>query len=193
MLTMIYVNDLAGAAPGIVPWWMNHYDEMRLRPAVEDGMTFVDMVFPGFLFLVGMSIPFALGNRLKKGEPWWSVLGHVVVRTLSLLTLGILMVNGENGPNHAAGLSRDGWTALMFTCGILAFVDLSPFWLGKEDVRSKKLWHGISWVIRVLGMAGLIVLAFGVSECEQEERACDAFDHAVAVLDSDGVVLGFWG
>jgi heparan-alpha-glucosaminide N-acetyltransferase len=160
MLTMIYVNDLAGAAPGIVPWWMNHYDEMRPRPPVEDGMTFVDMVFPGFLFLVGMSIPFALGNRLKKGEPWWSVLGHVVVRTLSLLTLGILMVNAENGPNHAAGLSRDGWTALMFTCGILAFVDLSPFWLGKDDLRSKKLWRGISGVIRVLGMAGLIVLAF---------------------------------
>src|SRR5277367_4541642 len=68
MLVMIFVNDIAGVSDKIVPWWMKHYSDMRPRPLIDNGMTFVDLVFPGFLFFVGMSIPFALGNRLRKGE-----------------------------------------------------------------------------------------------------------------------------
>ena len=43
------------------------------------GMTFVDLVFPGFLFIVGMSIPFALRGHLNKGEAIWKTCGHVIL------------------------------------------------------------------------------------------------------------------
>ena len=86
MLVMIFVNDL-GRAGDIVPAWMKHYRG-------ENGMTFVDVVFPAFLFIVGMSIPFALGARINKGETRWRTFLHVAIRTLSLLFIGILMVNG---------------------------------------------------------------------------------------------------
>src|SRR5882757_4362970 len=66
MFTMIFVNDLAGAPKRLVPDWMVHFSD---RHRGGSGMTFVDLVFPGFLFIVGMSIPFALGSRLNKGEP----------------------------------------------------------------------------------------------------------------------------
>src|SRR5271155_171165 len=82
MFMMIFVNDLAGAPEKLVPDWMVHFSD---RHKGGSGMTFVDLVFPGFLFLVGMSIPFALGPRLAKGESVWKILGHVVIRTLSLL------------------------------------------------------------------------------------------------------------
>ena len=65
MFTMIFVNDLAGAPKNIVPDWMAHFSD---RHKDGSGMTFVDLVFPAFLFIVGMSIPFALGPRLKKGD-----------------------------------------------------------------------------------------------------------------------------
>ena len=55
-------------------------------------MTFVDLVFPAFLFIAGMSIPFALGCA-NAGEPLWKIVWHVVTRTCALLTIGILMVN----------------------------------------------------------------------------------------------------
>src|SRR5580765_5507087 len=67
MFMMIFVNDLAGAGR-VVPDWMVHFSD---RNHGGSGMTFVDLVFPGFLFIVGMSIPFALGSRLNKGEPVW--------------------------------------------------------------------------------------------------------------------------
>src|SRR6478736_270724 len=58
MFMMIFVNDLSSVPNRIVPAWMKHYRG-------KDGMTFVDLVFPAFLFIVGMSIPFALGARQK--------------------------------------------------------------------------------------------------------------------------------
>src|SRR5437016_286480 len=82
MFAMIFVNDIAGAPRDIVPWWMEHY------PPDGNGMTFVDLVFPAFLFIVGMSIPFALGSRIARGEPLWKTLVHIVTRTLSLLLIG---------------------------------------------------------------------------------------------------------
>jgi predicted acyltransferase len=68
MFTMIFVNDLAGASKEIVPDWMVHFSD---RHKGGSGMTFVDLVFPAFLFIVGMSIPIALSGRLAKGEPIW--------------------------------------------------------------------------------------------------------------------------
>src|SRR6267154_167266 len=84
MFTMIFVNDLAGAPASIVPDWMVHFSD---RHHGGSGMTFVDLVFPGFLFIVGMSIPFALGSHLDKGEPAWKTFLHILVRTISLLAL----------------------------------------------------------------------------------------------------------
>src|SRR3982750_1625474 len=61
ILVMMFVNDLSGVKG--VPPWMEH-----IHPSDSDGMTFVDVVFPAFLFIVGISIPFAIGSRLEKGE-----------------------------------------------------------------------------------------------------------------------------
>ncbi len=66
MFMMIFVNDLSGAGK-IVPDWMVHFSD---RHPKGSGMTFVDLVFPAFLFIVGMSIPFAIGARIEKGEPF---------------------------------------------------------------------------------------------------------------------------
>lgn len=51
LFLMLFVNDLY--TPG-VPKWLVH------TAAQEDGMGLADWVFPGFLFLVGLSIPFRL-------------------------------------------------------------------------------------------------------------------------------------
>jgi heparan-alpha-glucosaminide N-acetyltransferase len=139
MFTMIYVNDLAGAPENLVPAWMKHFHG-------KSGMTFVDLVFPAFLFLVGMSIPFALGSRLRKGDSVGKTLLHVVVRTLSLLFIGILMVH-ETPDSGKLGWSGSLWVWLMFLSAIAAFCSIS---------RSAK----VTLVVRVLGFASLIILAF---------------------------------
>lgn len=146
VFTMIFVNDLAGAPSRIVPSWMRHYHG-------RSGMTFVDLVFPAFLFLVGMSIPFALGSRLGKGRSLAATLGHVLMRTLSLLFIGILMVN-ESPDTEQMGWSATVWTVLMYSCVILGFNSIK---LPRARQRS---WRWIFLALRVLGLSALVFLAF---------------------------------
>ena len=154
MFTMIFVNDLAGAPRELVPDWMVHFSD---RHRGGSGMTFVDLVFPGFLFIVGMSIPFALGSRLKKGEAVWKTLLHVLVRTISLLALGIMMVH-ETPDSEKLGWSGNLWVALMFTSAIFAFCSVS--WPGKtSSPQRNQALQILTALLRSLGMAALIYLA----------------------------------
>ena len=154
MFTMIFVNDLAGAPKTLVPDWMVHFSD---RHRGGSGMTFVDLVFPGFLFIVGMSIPFALGSRLNKGEPLWKTLPHILVRTVSLLALGILMVH-ETPDSDKLGWSGSLWVALMFTSALFAFCSLS--WPGKKPSAARDRALRITTVVlRSIGCVALFCLA----------------------------------
>jgi len=154
MFTMIFVNDLAGAPKRLVPDWMVHFSD---RHRGGSGMTFVDLVFPGFLFIVGMSIPFALGSRLDKGEPAWKTFFHILVRTISLLALGILMVH-ESPDSEKLGWSSTLWVALMFTSAILAFCSISPPGKNASPERAR-IFHIVTLILRGIGIVALVYLA----------------------------------
>jgi len=152
MFTMIYVNDIAGVPGTIVPSWMKHFHG-------KSGMTFVDLVFPAFLFIVGMSIPFGLGSRLSKGEALWKIILHVAVRTLSLLFIGILMVN-ETPSSEKMGWSGALWATLMYFSAILAFCTISPPQKSAPADSREGTYCMISLALRLLGLATLVYLAF---------------------------------
>jgi predicted acyltransferase len=57
-----------------------------LKHAEWNGLTFADLVFPWFLFIVGLSIPLAL-DRASSGSPWPAVLR----RALVLYALGVAL------------------------------------------------------------------------------------------------------
>jgi len=139
---------------------MVHFSDRHRRGS---GMTFVDLVFPAFLFIVGMSIPFALRSRLAKGEPWWMLILHVLTRTASLLLIGIMMVNGESGPNaEKMGWSPTLWAALMFLAAVFAFCTISPpDWKRSEklDPKKRRIYAIVTIALRVLGFATLLLLA----------------------------------
>src|SRR5690606_33429573 len=80
LFLMLFVNDLY--MPG-VPQWLGHTE------ASYDGMGLADWVFPGFLFMVGLAVPFAVSSRRKKGASDGAIARHVVLRTGSLLFIAI--------------------------------------------------------------------------------------------------------
>ena len=119
-------------------------------------MTFVDLVFPAFLFIVGMSIPLALGRRLSQGQSAWEILAHVAIRTLSLMAIGILMVH-ETPDAAALGWSGNWWCVLMYLSAIAAFGSISrPLSAGESPGRS---WRIFNLALRGSGLIGLIWLA----------------------------------
>jgi heparan-alpha-glucosaminide N-acetyltransferase len=138
ILVMIFVNELAGVRE--IPGWLKH------MPADEDAMSFVDVVFPAFLFIAGMSIPFALHKRLLKKPGLLNLTMHVLGRTAGLLCLGFFMVNAESSGSHAQmPISIYSWALLFYFCAILIWNVYPP------SVKA--------WIPRGLGIAGLILLA----------------------------------
>ena len=81
MLLMIFVNDL-WTLHG-VPQWLEH------TTANEDGMGLSDTVFPAFLFIVGLSIPFAIGSRITRGDSRYGILLHIRRRIQDMPTRSV--------------------------------------------------------------------------------------------------------
>ncbi|HEY6490690.1 MAG: heparan-alpha-glucosaminide N-acetyltransferase domain-containing protein [Terracidiphilus sp.] len=62
-----------------------------LKHADWNGVTPTDMIFPSFLFLSGVSITFSFAARRRRGATSVELARHIVVRSLSLITLGVLL------------------------------------------------------------------------------------------------------
>lgn len=65
-----------------------HFLGTQLEHHEWHGMYFWDLIQPFFMFIVGVAIPFAVANRMKKGESERSLTLHAVKRSLTLLFLG---------------------------------------------------------------------------------------------------------
>ena len=78
---MILVNN-----PGS---WRHIY--APLRHAEWHGWTPTDLIFPFFLFIVGVAIVYALSKRVHSGESKKPVYMKIVRRTLILFALGLLL------------------------------------------------------------------------------------------------------
>jgi heparan-alpha-glucosaminide N-acetyltransferase len=64
-----------------------------------EGVTFWDLIQPSFMFMVGVSMPFAFAKRDERGESWSRQFRHVVKRCLLLCCIGIVMDSyGHNRP-----------------------------------------------------------------------------------------------
>lgn len=136
MLLMVFVNDFWSVEG--VPHFLEHFG------TYEDGMGVSDVVFPMFLFAMGMSIPYAIERRFAKGYSGESTLGHILSRTLALLLMGVFIVNTEGGFNSVIGYSRGLYRVLMVTAFFLIW-NIYP-----EGMRAKK------W----LQSLGIVILAF---------------------------------
>jgi predicted acyltransferase len=133
---MIFVNDLGRGAPS----WMHH-----IQPSDADGMTLADIVFPAFLFLVGMSIPLAFERAQAAGKSKLALFRHILTRTVGLLTMGVIYLNAEEDLTVVGQL----WGVLAMTALILAWCDVP-----RERSWKRKFFL----VLKGLGIAGLLVL-----------------------------------
>jgi len=139
LFLMLFVNDLYMKN---VPWWLGHTD------AGFDGMGLADWVFPGFLFMVGMAVPFAVQSRRKKGESTRQVVLHIFTRTISLLIIGVLMLNVSRLNSELTGMNKNLWAILMYISVFLV-------WNLYKNISQK-----VALGLKGLGIAGLIVLVF---------------------------------
>jgi predicted acyltransferase len=137
VLLMLFVNqaDSVEGAPG----FFRHAGENA------DTLTLADLVLPAFLFMVGMSIPFALGGRLRR-DGAASTLRHVVSRGAALLAMGVLMVNADVG--LPGGALPPVWWGVLAVVGCLAVWQAPP-----GDPSRRRVWFAVR-------VAGALLLAW---------------------------------
>ena len=138
MLTMLFVNDFAGMSG--LPHWLHH------AGMNEDMLGFSDLVFPAFLFCVGLSIPFAIEARYRKGDQPLQVIGHILCRTLALVVMGVFAMNMrgiEGGLSHAV-------------FSLLAVAGFFLVW----NVYPKRPNGRLPWWATALRLAGVLLLAW---------------------------------
>jgi predicted acyltransferase len=58
------------------------------------GFHFYDLIFPLFLFMIGVSIPYSFSKRLRRGDTKGKIYAHVFTRVAILVFMG-MMVNGR--------------------------------------------------------------------------------------------------
>ena len=133
MVWMLFVNDIPSLQG--VPHWLFH------AKATEDMLGFSDLVFPAFLFCVGMSIPFAIDGRLKRGQSMAATMGHVVLRSLSLIVMGLFLLNRDKGGEGIA-------------TNVMLLLTVAGFFLVWTDYPPRR-----RWLFRGLRCAGIALLA----------------------------------
>ena len=140
MIVMIFVNDLADIKG--LPWWTYH------APGRAELMTCVDMVFPAFLFILGMAIPIATEQRLRKDPSMLRLWGHLLLRSFSLLVLGLILANASAGDSALMGFNAHVWP-IMALIGAMLFLLVYP--------RSSK-YAKLFLVARGLGLITVVVM-----------------------------------
>ncbi|MGA7521259.1 MAG: DUF5009 domain-containing protein [Acidobacteriaceae bacterium] len=141
MAVMIFVNDLSSVR-GLSKWTYH-------MPANVDAMTYVDMVYPAFLFIVGMSLPLAVRQRLRRNPSVGGLWLHVTLRSAALLALGLILANVDHCDSARMHLSPEVWALLGLGGAIL-------LWNVYTGLSSK-----VVLILRLVG-AALLVFVFAI-------------------------------
>ncbi len=93
----ILLMVFSGRIPfGILPDWMYHAQvpppDHVFNPALP-GITWVDLVFPFFLFAMGAAIPFALQRRLERKESMWKLHAYIFQRGILLAAFAMYVMH----------------------------------------------------------------------------------------------------
>jgi predicted acyltransferase len=140
---MIFVNELHEVKG--LPWWTYH------APGSTNVMTYVDMIFPGFLIIVGMSLPLALKARINRGDKTPQLLWYVLLRSIALIVLGLILQNAQLADSSLMHtVSSSAWGLLALLAAFLIWMDYPR----SENRRHRSLHFGL----RVTGIFLLVAL-----------------------------------
>jgi len=103
-----------------------------LRHAQWNGWTPTDLIFPSFVFIMGVSVVFSLASRLRRGESRRSIVLHVLRRGAILFAIGLFLNGYPAYPTeyHFSTLRLVGVMQRLAICYVAA--SLITLWVGNR-------------------------------------------------------------
>lgn len=129
---------------GILPGWMYHAQTPPPTHAFNPdipGLTWVDLVFPSFLFAMGAAFPFSIGKKIKKGMSKLRLTLAALWRGVLLTYFAILIQHFY--PYMTGGDVTSWWLA------IFCFILLFPIYMRIPC----EMPNWLRWVIQLTAMA----------------------------------------
>ncbi len=109
------------------------------------GFRFYDLIFPLFMFIAGVAIPYAITSKVEKGIAKSRLLRKIGIRLLALIGLGLLY----------NGAASRGFTNLRYA-SVLAQIGFGYFFAALIFLYSRNIKVCIYWLLGILaGVAAL--------------------------------------
>jgi len=145
MLWIIGGGSLISALAKATEWSWVEALEKQMHHVPWEGFHFEDLIFPLFMFISGVAIPFALTSKLEKGVEKSVLLKKVFKRMVLLIIFG-LIYNGvlKNGFSDARYLS------------VLSQIGIGYFFASVIVINTKTIKTRIFWLFGI--MAGITIL-----------------------------------
>lgn len=141
-----------------MPAWMYHAQEpppTRQSNQQVFGITWVDLVFPFFLFCLGAAIPIAMGNRLKRGETTGQLVWWTVKRGVALAAFAIVEQHFRPGVSVL-----DSQSPLPYVLSWIGFGLMLLVWARWPDRVPKRTQQILFWIGAVGGLVFLFLLPY---------------------------------
>lgn len=174
ILTMI----LSSRIPyGVLPGWMYHVQVPPPRHTFDPmvpGISWVDLVFPFFLFAMGAAFPLALSRKKASGVSALRLTGQIVWRGILLMffALTIMAVRPHSfDPSLSASSLLLG--LLMFGCMFLVFFRYP-----------EKIKKGIRMLLQFAGYAGIFIFFFMMKYPDGSGFLWKRYDIIILVLSN---------
>ncbi|MCD8081324.1 MAG: DUF5009 domain-containing protein [Bacteroides sp.] len=154
IITMILSGTIAS---GVLPGWMYHAQlpppDHTFDPAVY-GITWVDLVFPFFLFAMGAAFPFSIGRKYEKGTSRLQLVADSLLRGIRLTFFAIFI---QHMYPHSLSSPQDT-RAWLFA--LLAFVLMFPMFMRIPLQMPRWLHTGIEGAAYAVGITLLLTLEY---------------------------------
>jgi len=118
--------------------------QLQLEHVKWQGFHFEDLIFPLFLFVVGVVLPFSLTRRLERGQSRAKLYLHIIKRTVLLILLGLIL----------NGLLRFNWPQMRWP-GVLQRIGLCYFFAALLVMNTK-------WKTQAIVTGAILLLYWAV-------------------------------
>jgi predicted acyltransferase len=146
MAMLVGLGGVIVALANLTGWnWLEGLATQVHHHVEWEGFHFYDMIFPLFMFISGVAIPYAINSKLEKGVAQSLLFRKIFIRLLLLIAFGILY----------NGAASRGFTNARYV-SVLSQIGFGYFFAALISLYSKSIKGSLYWMLGI--MAGIAVL-----------------------------------
>jgi predicted acyltransferase len=146
MAMLVGGGGIIVALANLTGWnWMEVLATQAHHHVEWEGFRFYDMIFPLFMFISGVAIPYAINSKLEKGVARSLLFKKIFIRLLALIAFGIIY----------NGATSRGFTNLRYV-SVLSQIGFGYFFAALISLYSKSIKGPVYWMLGI--MAGIAAM-----------------------------------